>query len=98
MGPTFDFKWDLVGLGNHNFITMVLFVESLGNSTKAIDIGEWSICGGDRLERLHFSCKLQVIINISTISLFCQNIVAEGGGKRRGPILKPNDQMSNVET
>ena len=33
------------------------------DSNKGIDIGEWSICGGDRLERFYYSSISHVLIS-----------------------------------
>ena len=43
------------GLWRYNIVTKVLHWRSFVPPNKAMDIGEWSICGGDRLHR--FYCK-----------------------------------------
>ena len=44
---------EVVGIGSRNIVTMVLHRWCYTKRYKAIDIGEWSICGGARLERLY---------------------------------------------
>ena len=54
MGPAIDGPFsEVVGLGNT--ISMVNRMGNRYGTNKVADIGEWSICGGGRLER--FYCK-----------------------------------------
>ena len=65
MGPTLDGPYtEVVGLGSYkyNMIMRVLYGQSFEIPKNAIDIGEWSICGGDRLERLHCMYTISVYV------------------------------------
>ena len=52
---------EVVGFGSYNIVTMVWVIA--WDPNKVIDIGQWSICGGGRLERLTVNmCILYHII------------------------------------
>ena len=54
MGPTLNGPFrDLVGLGSWNIVALVLYRETVLDLNEVINIGEWLICGGGRLERFY---------------------------------------------